>query len=65
MYDVGEVSSLMKTQLLFGLEKKAADLQTQLDALLKIIDKSLGQIWENSPKEAGITEMMAGVSGVK
>ena len=65
VYSLGEVSSLMKTQLLFGWEQKAAGLQTQLDSLLTLIDKSITQIWESSPKEEGTTGMMAGVSGVK
>lgn len=43
-----EVSGLMKTQLLFGCEKQAAGLQIQLDILLRLIDKSLDEIWENS-----------------
>ena len=61
VYSLGDVSSLMKTQLLFGWEQKAAGLQTQLDSLLTLIDKSLTQIWESSPKEEGTTGMMAGV----
>ena len=61
MYSLGDVSSLMKTQLLFGWEQKAAGLQTQLDSLLTLIDKSLTQIWESSPKEEGTTGIMTGV----
>ncbi|KAI0220632.1 Elongator complex protein 1 [Lamellibrachia satsuma] len=47
----GEVSRLMKAQLLFGSEKEAAGLQTLLDTLLRLIDRSLAQIWDNTAQE--------------
>ncbi|KAK2177216.1 hypothetical protein NP493_613g03011 [Ridgeia piscesae] len=59
----GEVSSLMKTQLLFGSGQQAASLQTQLDALLQLIDKSLDHIWENGLTGEGPAGQGNSVSG--
>ena len=53
----------MKTQLLFGSGQQAASLQTQLDALLQLIDKSLDHIWENGLTGEGPAGQGTSVSG--
>ena len=58
----GEVSCLMKAQLLFGGEKEAAGLQTLLDTLLGLIDRSLAQIWDKTAREEGPAGQEATVS---
>ena len=54
---VGDMHKLLRTLVLFHYEEKAASLQRSYDDLLKVIERSLAEIWDPEQEQSAASNL--------